>query len=221
MEADRMTPEAEDKAWLATDDASSADVLPEDLADLVKPELQPGERLLWAAKAMDRPPPGTAEPHRVWIVTLVGFGIAGGSFYAIFGPPRPRFVSAEGLFIGTGLIATIVGLIAGIAATYSEAEWWGLHGRFARNTYALTDRRAIIWIPLPHSKAVEVHTFPRASIKTIYRLEYPDGYGSVRFGHPTDELHEGPHGFEGVADVRLVEDLVRRTLFDPGPHSST
>jgi hypothetical protein len=167
------------------------DPLPEELIQLVKPELQPGERLLWAASAL-----------------------------AGFGPYRQQLLSIEPFLLSFGVIAMIVGLISGVVTIYASADRWWEHGQHVSNTYALTNRRAIIWIPQKGSKAVEVHSFARGSIKGIHRLEYPDGSGSVRFNYPTEDYYGPATGFDSVADVRFVEDLTRRTLVDPETRAS-
>ncbi len=203
------------------DQVPEPDAVPEELLHLVKPELQPGERLLWASFAQAKPPAGLRSPIRALVVMITGFGLAAGAFFTIFGPYRPKFLGVENLLIGTGVIACLVGIISAIVAFFAWTERWWEHDRFASNTYALTDRRAIIWIPQQNSKAVEVHTFPRSSIKSLHRLEYPDGSGSVRFNYGIEDYYGPITGFESVADVRFVEDLTRRTLIDAERSAST
>ena len=85
--------------------------------------------------------------------------------------------------------------------------------KLAGQVYALTDRRAVIWVPAERS-AVAVHTFQRGAIdgKALHRVQYPDGSGDVLFqGH----YYAGVAGFLGIAEVRRVEELVRRFLVDP------
>jgi hypothetical protein len=188
--------------------------LPEELLQLVKPELQPGERLLWAATAIHETPVGTRSPYYPFYVMAVSFGVIAVSLFLVFGPFRARFGSDEILLTEIVLIAIIAWLISCIVALFSSASRWAVHGRFATNYYALTDCRAIIWVP--SSGLVQIHSFTRGSIKTIYRIEYPDGSGSVRFHYPTEEGYQPP-AFERVANVRFVEDLARRTLIDTGP----
>jgi hypothetical protein len=215
MEADRMTPGAENKAWLAIDDRSSAVDLPEDLAGLVKPELQPGERLLWASTARVRPPGFIPYPIRSSAFAVLSFGTSAGAAYLMFGPLRPRFARADGLLAGIGVFAFVAGLIAAFVAFCAFLDKWWPRNLIPGNIYALTDRRAIIWVPQRGSKAIEVHAYSRGSVQSIHRLEYPDGSGSVRFGYPNEEFQRGPSGFEEIADVRRVEVLARRTLIEP------
>ncbi len=203
------------------DEFSTPEALPEELLGLVKPELQPGERLLWAATALPRPPSVIRSPVRASIFTAISFSTSAGAFYLIFGPTRPKFLSVEGLLCGLGVIAFVSGLFSAFIVACAALDKWSPSGRLALNTYALTDRRAIIWVPQSSLNAVEVHAFARGSFKTIHRLEYPDGSGSVRFAYPTEEFPQGPTGFEGVSDVRRVEELARRTLIDPGPTRPT
>jgi hypothetical protein len=82
----------------------------------------------------------------------------------------------------------------------------------------VTDRRAIIWSPVAGSDAVRVHLFPRGSIKPeqIERTQFPDGSGSLSIQGTS--THHGR--FEGIADVRRVEALVRRFPVAPEPGSA-
>ena len=92
-------------------------------------------------------------------------------------------------------------------------------GLDARRTYAVTDRRAIVWMAADRSGVVEVCTYLKGSFKSIKRLESPDGSGDIQIMYRLDE--EGreywPYLFERITDVRQVEILVQRTLMSPGP----
>jgi hypothetical protein len=205
------------------DEWSSPDVeaLPEGLIEFVKPELQPGERLLWAAIQQPRPtrtgrPPWTSS---YYAVVLIGLSLA--LFFVAFGPLRQHFLFAEGFIVLAGMVFAIVGIIAGLIAVGSWIERWAIGGRTYRKMYAVTDRRAVIWIPQSDSGAVEVHTMARGTIAMVNRLEYPDGSGDVNFLLVAGLSPSGPNRFEGVSEVRRVEDLARRTLIDMAFSSSS
>ncbi len=193
--------------------------LAEGLAGLVKPELQPGERLLWAGAEGDRPSGIARTPASalLWIVT--SFGLSSATFYAELGPLRGRFPRFDGLLFLVGVVSGLVGVVTSLVWLGAHVDRWTGRHRALRRTYALTDRRAIIWVPRRTSTAVEVFAFHRGSIKNLNRVEFPDGSGDVRFGNPHDESYLGPTGFEKIAEVRRVEELVRRTLIDPVPQA--
>ena len=73
----------------------------------------------------------------------------------------------------------------------------------------------MIWVPIGRSVAMKVHTFTRGSIKgqELHRVQYPDGSGDLFF---RNEFLQ-PAGYLDVAEVRRVEDLVRRFLIDDIP----
>jgi hypothetical protein len=198
------------------------DDLPEDLIQLVKPELQPGEQLLWASRAR----PKTAKSRRrssrsslYYAVMFLAIGL--GVFYVTFGPLRPMLIGVEGPLIVVGLLTAVVGVI-NIVVPIGRWIEYGFKGEPLRpNVYALTDRRAIIWLPRRDSSAVEVVAIARGSVTMVHRLEYPDGSGDVRFTYRLERMHFTDTGFVGIDDVRRVEDLVRRTLIDPGLHVAT
>jgi hypothetical protein len=120
---------------------------------------------------------------------------------------------------GIGGPLFVFGLISGIIAFFFVIGF--LHGIFSRRVerwkivgqvYALTDRRAVIWVPQAKS-AISVNTFQRGTIRgtDLRRVQYPDGSGDVSFRN-----YPEPTGFLGIAEVRRVEELVRRFLVVPG-----
>ena len=190
------------------------DSLTDDLRARVKSELEPGERLLWAARS---------EPPAV----RFGFG-----FYALGVIAAVLLIlgaigmlraldsgrSSDGSEVVAGMIfagissVIIIGLIGN---RVSRVDQWS---RAASVCYAITDRRAIIWTPVPKSNAVRIQTIPRGDIRSLVRVENPGGSGSVLFSTGGDsrsgEIHVDwyPHGFRNVPDVRRVEQIVRNTM---------
>ena len=84
--------------------------------------------------------------------------------------------------------------------------------------YTLTDRRAIIQIQDSRTQAVTVHSYHRGTIKS-----HPSDSNtptvratSTSSWKPTSS----PAGFKDVADVRRVEELIRRFLIVPGTTSA-
>jgi hypothetical protein len=110
-----------------------------------------------------------------------------------------------------GIIFSLVGL--GVSAG-TVANWYNRgksRRRQERVWYALTDRRAIIWIPEPDSESVRIVSLPGNQIKSLERVERPDGSGSLEFTWPrvSRVLPWKPSGFEHIAEVRRVEQIVR------------
>jgi hypothetical protein len=187
--------------------------LPEDLHEVIKPELAPGERLLWADRANARAS-GRASSPLLGFVRAAGFlMISAGCFAAFFGLLGQRFHVIEGATGMFGMIAGIIGfliLIGTLGGWISEGLGRAL---VKRRCYALTDRRAIVWNLRSGSRAVEVHSFHRGRVKDVRRVEYPDGSGDVIFALNEARYDEVESGrFVGVAEVRRVEDLVRKVL---------
>jgi hypothetical protein len=189
------------------------DKFPEDLHEVIKPELAPGERLLWAGRANMRGWLGSSGLLAL-VIWAAGFLVVSAVCFAgLFGALGRRFAAIDGATAIIGVISGIIGfliLIGTLARLVSEGAGRAL---VKKRCYALTDRRAIVWNPRPGSKAVEVYSIPRGRIKDVHRAEYPDGSGDVIFALQDpgyDESQSG--GFLGVAEVRRVEDLVRRVL---------
>jgi hypothetical protein len=200
--------------------------LPEDLIHLVKPELQPGERLLWASHAGAGSPSTISWPSWslwIWFFGIIAIGL--GCFAAL-----PS--SAKGHLEGTEVLLATVAILSAVVAILFVVGFFGsvagklTERKIARaQSYALTDRRAMIWVPQPGQwvpragRAVSVHTFQRGTIKgeDLHRVQYPDGSGDVLFR----VSYQQPSGFLGIADVRRIEELVRRFLVIPGQRSNS
>ena len=95
---------------------------PEELLQLVKPELQHGERLLWAATQQPRPIAYGRTPWTSAYFAVAFIGLSLTLFFVIFGPLRQRFLIIEGAITIVGLAAAIIGIIAGIIAIGSWIE---------------------------------------------------------------------------------------------------
>lgn len=194
--------------------------MPEEILVLVKPELRPGERLLWAGRG--RPRGRGAAPNANPLIAplfAVGLCFLGGVLFAAhLGAFGKIFKDRgdEGLALMFGLLASGLGLVVGIG---SAGGWWLRRSSRARpreSLYALTDRRAITWQPEGRSDAIAVRSYTRGKFKDVHRVEYPDGTGDVICNTPGDD-YWATCRFEGVADVRRVEEIARHLFIGPGP----
>lgn len=184
------------------------DALPEEWASRIKPELVPGERLIWAGQA--KPPRGISG-HSFATIYCVGFAaVAAFGIAALFGVFGPRFRTIETTLatvgVGSGIISFMIaiGLVASLFDKRAERKL--LRGTL----YALTDARAISWSPT--GAGLTVNSIRRGSLKGIHRLEYADGSGSVIFDTPPAAPGGAAPGFHEIPDVRRVEALVRLHL---------
>ena len=187
--------------------------LEDDLRARVKAELYPGERLLWTSRASRGDHSRSASPTTpmtiagvCWLLAIAGFVVAS------------KDVQPVAAWLGIGGVLSFV--VAIVSTCGSIGVWYGRFDKsrkLAETFYALTDRRAIIWSPNRAKGGMQVFTIPRGKISNVHRVEYRDGTGDVIFA-----FHEfgfgGAYleGFEGVSDVRRVEEQVRRTLIDGG-----
>ena len=191
--------------------------LADDLVALIKPELAPGERVLWAAKSNPRDG-GSFSSALLFAPTFLLVGLACiGLTHSRF---APWFRQIDGLILGVGFVLVIVFvfMVMGIVSSWFE-------GRYERRTlkehlYVLTDRRAIVWIPQAGSAGVQVRTIQKGTVQKTSRVEYPDGSGDL-YLEPDSRPFKTPPTLAGIPDVRRVEDLVRSNLIDPEPTSET
>lgn len=184
----------------------------DDLADddraRVKAELAPGERLLWAGRPIPKPVRVTGG-YLIAAFFALGCGAICVLLILSLRAPAGRFAPAEN--DGRTVGAFSAGFLAVITTWMTISAWRSklaaARGE-ARRIYALTDRRAIFWQPVAGSEGVIVTSYRPELIENLYRIENPDGSGDVKFSGT------GPSGsgFDNIADVRRVEDLVRMNL---------
>jgi len=197
------------------------DELSEELQGLIKPELAPGERLLWASRSGTRSPFGDRAPLMVGCLWTAGFFLVCVVCLVpvITLTPLPQKEKLDGVLGVVGVLSGIIGLFVLIGTISVLIQNGTERQRLKGRVYALTDRRAIIWCPQGKSAAIKIYTFPSGSVKadSLHRVQFPDGSGDVVF---QGDYYHDPSGFTGIADVRRVEELVRRFLVDPGAGSS-
>jgi hypothetical protein len=184
------------------------DALPEEWVARIKPELAPGERLIWAGQA--RPSRELSGQSYATIYVLGFAAVAVFGVAALFGVFGSHFRAIETTLatvgVGSGIISFLIGLglIANMLDKRSER-------RLLKGTlYALTDARAITWSPT--GGALTVQSIPRGSVKSLHRMEYADGSGSVIFDNPASVQSGVVSGFREIPDARRVEALVRLYL---------
>jgi hypothetical protein len=170
----------------------------------VQAELAEGERLVWAGRARRPEPPVP--------LVLVGGLLLGGVLLGVR---------------GGGAAFVFLCLVAGVGLLLAVALRNALQGE--GGFYALTDRRAILWLPARPAGSYQVRSFRPGEMNTLFRLEHPDDSGDLIF----HELPLPPGlwwvlfgesgtfqlGFKRIAQVRRVEELLRRTLLEL-PHES-
>jgi hypothetical protein len=199
-------------AWSPNDEVGSD--VSDGLRARVKRELEPGERLLWSSKAYPQPAPLGAK-FSLGLVALPVLILVALAFYANgmghLGP-LPRANDAAPILMG--IVASTVGcaLAAGLFTSWTNR---GTEARRMANTsYAVTDRRAILWIPDGKTAAVRVTSVHRGGIERVVRVELPDGSGNIEMatGRTMGFSAWYPFGFRHIPDVRLVEQIIRRNL---------
>ena len=185
-------------------------VIEPELRRALDAELAAGERIVWVRQ----PVPwliwrGTL-PILIFAIPWTAFAIfwtvaAAGGIWNRGGAPASWFYFVFPLW---GVPFILVG-IAMLSAPYWTA-------RAARRTvYAITDRRAIVWIGRSWRKT-EVQSFEPKRLLSLTRHQRGNGSGDLIFeqfrethGSSTTTIRRG---FMGLADVRDAEDVLRETL---------
>jgi hypothetical protein len=188
--------------------AHASDELDPGLDSIVKPEIEPGERLLWAARGRNvgsrgRPPVAGIS------VTLAAATIFG---LILVGLRSEQFHSIEGLL---DIIAVLSALIAVIAFFITLSGWLSAlfeRRRVIKTTYALTDRRVVFWTPRDLSGGILVQSFQRGNVIYVQRVEYPDGSGDVELVTRHRHGWVSPPILRGIEQARQVEMLIRDVL---------
>jgi hypothetical protein len=186
----------------------------DDLRAQVKGELEPGERLLWAGRSS--PPLVPPGPRFYLGVTIALVLLAIGIISCAHAMGRPQALPDQGS-MALGIFCCFVGslfslgLIAGLIGGRNALR------HMARISYAVTDRRIIFWIPVPHSDNIRIFTMSGASIQNIVRVQRPDGSGDLEFSATVPlvsyQYYNGL-GFKHIPEVRRVEQIIRNNLMN-------
>lgn len=175
--------------------------VPPDLRRRVDAELVTGESLIWLAQPEPR-----LFGRQAWPFVLFGIPWTAFSMFWIWGA-----IGAPGpfaLFPLVGLPLVLIGL--GMLVS----PFW-LARRATKTIYAITNLRAIVWEGRILG-GTHVQSFLPERLTAMTRIERADGSGDVLFEEFTTGRGSGSttvrRGFVGVARVREVEDVVRRTL---------
>lgn len=179
-----------------------------DLHGEIEPELEDGEKLLWA---------GRPDPKRMLIPALAGFGfgVVWTAFIVNFifmWHSGPKDIHGPGgLFGMQGALANLFFvpfLVIGAAMLLSPL--W-IYRKARRTAYGVTGRRVLI---IQSGRWRKVQTFGAAEISNIERKERPDGSGDLTFANRSYRDSDGhaqtqPVQFVGIPEVRSVERLLR------------
>jgi hypothetical protein len=185
--------------------------LPDDLRARVKRELDPGERLLWAA-ASSPPPSASGDGYFIAVMVELLMLLTGVGFVILakLGP------TAYGARESPLVLGVIFCMIAGFALIATVAAWFGARRQRRQQStpfYAVTDQRAIQWQPEHGSDAVRIIFLRRGTIHHLVRIERPDGSGSLEFYRRSQAGHfPSWRAFQHIPDVRRVEQIVRNNL---------
>lgn len=175
----------------------------------IRTELASDERLVWPGRAQRSPAP---ENWPVFALCLIAVIFLGG---ALFGSRSP------GLFVFASLLAAaVVVFLAGQRRAWPRAVAF----------YALTDRRAIVWLPVATPGSYQVRSFRPAEMNTLFRTEHADDSGDLIFFERPRPPSPWPGlfadggvqqlGFRYIRQVRRVEELLRSTLIEPRPNGA-
>src|SRR5262245_16164028 len=192
--------------------------LPEELDNRVRSELRSGEWLVWTGQPLPRRFMRSSIPIVLFGIPFTAFALfwMAGASGLLFGGGVGGPGGADAFFICFPLFGVpfvLVGL-----GMLSSPLW--MYRRARRTCYALTDQRAIVWTA-GWFGSTEVRSFAPAALGRMLRRGYADGSGDLIFEEfvSVNRDSEGgwrsqrsERGFLGIADVREVEELVRRTL---------
>jgi hypothetical protein len=186
--------------------------LDDDRRACIKAELEPGERLLWAASS-DPPPEGFGWGYLLFgaiaaFLFLLGTTALADAF-GRFGrrpPEQPTVVGGLAFYGFSGAI--VIALFAHLIKSRAER-------RAAANVfYAVTDRRMISWVPVVAMRGVRVRSLPKSQIVDVMRVQRSDGSGTLEFvcSAATSRYNYHSNEFKDIAEVHRVEQIVRKNL---------
>ena len=158
-----------------------------DLADHIlaqlKPELEPGERLVWASEPIRLPvghPPGAAKALALTALGFVGSGAALGGVRWLVGPQADKVTEFAAVCFMLAFLT--IGLLM-VGWVWQGVRFVFFPGDRRRPVYGLTDRRAIFLMPVAGTKAVQIQSILGGSIRaeSIRRVQRPMGRATSRW----------------------------------------
>jgi hypothetical protein len=191
----------------------------EPLRARIKGELDPGEPLHWAGRPILEPQP---IGRRTINAVIAGIFLLLLAVVCLAGAYRFRHREVGGIVVAA-VIALVADFFIVLALFNGASERKARRESLEETTYALTDRRVIVWQPVrmlwgswqpgAPSTAIQVASHPRSAIREIHRVEYPDGSGDIQIRCVDDEgSWNSTSLISRVADVRRVERLIRDAL---------
>ena len=146
------------------------------------------------------------------MVAVSAVGLLAGGLALLTYSSTSRLASADSLSAGWGNV--VLGSVLALGLFGIRMSRHAERSRQTRVCYALTDRRAIIWVPEAKSDATRVYNIAPGKLAGLVRIERPDGTGDLVFsmGEQSPDFHWYPFGFRGVAEVRRVDQIIRNHL---------
>ncbi|WP_165245646.1 hypothetical protein [Paludisphaera soli] len=191
-----------------------ADDFDDPLAEGFKPELAPGETLLWS----ERPSLPRMRPVRVvplmFVVALTS--LSGVSLAGMLGIFEQPVVRPSAVFLGFCLAPFVLGGLIAANALGRTGSWIARRWTLARTIYGLTDQRVLIGRFDPRDGGLAVCSLIPGMIADTSWFEYADGTGDLYF-EGLETHSRSAAGFFGIRRVRKVDRLLHETLIDPYP----
>jgi hypothetical protein len=185
----------------------SADLwqLPARVRSLIEGELNDGEKIMWIGTPIARQFAMRSLPVVLFAIPWTAFAIfwmAGASGFKI-----PDFTEGFSLFPLFGIPFVLIGF-----AMLSSPVWM-MH-KAKRTAYVITTDRAIIFAG---GFSTTIRSFSPDRLTDLRRKQRPDGSGDLVFERQVSRDSDGDrqttdHGFLAVANVKSVEDMVRKLV---------
>lgn len=192
--------------------------LPDDLLAQVKPELRPGERLVWAGRPVWVPPLPIVNVY--WAAGCLGLGYLLAAFFlALFFGVAASWIEPLDVFKVLGSICAALAGFATICWTVGGISDLTERLRVRREFYALTNMRALIWKPGDTRGSMQFFSHDRGHFDRIHREERSDGSGDLSFSHRLNHFNPGPKQFREISDVKRVEALARQFVILETPEA--
>jgi hypothetical protein len=201
--------------------ASDAALLPADVRMTIENELAAGEKAYWIGQPNPRAYARGAIGMVIFGIPWTGFALfwtfmASGGFWGLFGDKKWEPGSESGPFKYFNVCFGLFGVPFILIGLFLLSSPIWMRRKARKTVYAVTDKRVVIF-EAGYFGSYKVASYGPDRLGAIERVQRADGSGDLIIERREWRDSDGDrrttrNGLMGIADVRRVEELIRKHL---------